>query len=308
MNRKGIVVSIIVGVVIAGSMFSQTSNTPARNEADLLRRMQDMRALDSYSRRQSDKDKRDLDAFNPPVLDKKTKERIKQMRLFDNRDIERYSSFLTGQNTGIVKLFPNFECVAEKVIRIDGDCTNFVPESSDFSFRTVTYTNHLYHDIGYERSGLVSDAFFSQGIFTTLGDVPIEKVDQNTPGVSFLLDFVPETKAETARRRLHAFDQGLTVGGARYSRNAEPDENMTYAMRVIAYKVGNSLPPITDDSTMLEIKFKSLEMDKRDDITVAFRIIRVGNDRGLTIVWKELDRKDAPKIKFASGEILTDFK
>lgn len=301
-------VFIIVGIVLSGGVFAQSNTPNARNEADLVRRMQDMRALESYSRRRSERDKRDTEAFDPPVLDKKTKERIRQMRLFDSRDIERYSKFLAGPNTGIVKLFPYFECVADKVIRVDGDCKSFVPESSDFSFRTVTYTNHLYHDIGYQRSGLVTDAFFSQGMITTLGDLPIETVDQNTTGVSFLLNYVPETRAETARRSLKAFDKGLTVGGARYSRSAEPVENMTYALRVIAYKVGNSLPPITHSSTMLDVKLKSLEMDTRDDIIVVFKIVRVDADRGLTIVWKELDRREAPKIRFAKGETMTDFK
>ena len=65
----------------------------ARNERDLERRMQDMRALDSYSRRQSEKDRREFNAFNPPELDKKTKERIRQMRMFDSRDVERYTAF-----------------------------------------------------------------------------------------------------------------------------------------------------------------------------------------------------------------------
>ena len=315
MKGNHLAVFFIMFAGIPWVIAAQTSNPSAqdrsqnaRNERDLERRMQDMRALDSYSRRQSDKDRRDLEAFNPPELDKKTKERIRQMRMFETRDIERYRAFLAGEKTGIFKLFPAYNCVSANVIKIDGDCANFVPETSDFSFRAVSYTNSLYHDIGFETSGLLTDAFFSQGILTALGDVPIENVDRNTAGLKFLFDVTPESNMTGAKRSRKLFEKGINDGGFRYSTNVEPVENMTFALRMIAYRVANSLPAISGHSTMNELKFKSLDMDKRDDIIIAFRLVRKDQNGGLTIVWKELDRKEAPKIKFDKNEVPYDFK
>jgi hypothetical protein len=53
--------------------------------------------------------------------------------------------------------------------------------------------------------------------------------------------------------------------------------------------------------------FQDLDLEKRVDLIVGLRVIRL-DDGNATIVWKELSRKDAPKLKFAKGEPLGDFK
>ncbi len=57
-----------------------------------------------------------------------------------------------------------------------------------------------------------------------------------------------------------------------------------------------------------ELRFHTLSLDKRADVIIVFRIVRKAEDGTLTIVWKELDRKEAPKIKFPKGEKFADFK
>lgn len=277
-------------------------------EKDLQRRMQDMRALDSYARRRSEKDRRDLESVAPPELDKKAKERVRQMRMLDARDVERYKAFLKDKKTGIFRIFPDFDCVSKTLVKLGGECSGFVPESSDFSFRSVAYTNRLYHDIGFNRTEIVSDSFFSQGILVSLGDVPIEKVDADLAEMKYLVAFKPDVLAAEARRTFQKIDGGFDSDGVHYSSRITPSENTTYLLRNIAYRSSISLPPLSEDSTFTEIKFKSLEVDQRDDIIVAFRIIRKSEDGGLTIVWKELMRKDAPKLKFGKGEAQYDFK
>jgi hypothetical protein len=314
---KSIVILSALIVVVSASLgvHSQTAGTSrqeraanARVENDLERRMQDMRALEDYARRRSEKDRKELESLNPPELDKKAKERIRQMRMLDKEDVEHYRSFLAGEKTGIFRIFPNFDCLSMSLVRIDGECARFVPESSDFSFRAVAYTNRLYHDIGFERDELVTDAFFSQGLIATLGDIPIENVTDATPGLKFLVDLKPDPTAEAAKRNAKLFDKGIDSNGIRYSTAVLPVLSTTYAVRVIAYRLANSVPGVSPNSTLTELKFKSLEMDTRDDIIVAFRVIRVSQDAGLTIVWKELARRDSPKIKFDKGEAMVDFK
>ena len=95
-----------------------------RNEADLERRMSDMRALDPTARRQR---KRELPLTKAPELDRSAKERIMKLRRVDPADLETYSDFLKQEKTGIFKLFPDLDCLTPNLIRIDGGCTDFVP-------------------------------------------------------------------------------------------------------------------------------------------------------------------------------------
>jgi hypothetical protein len=65
---------------------------------------------------------------------------------------------------------------------------------------------------------------------------------------------------------------------------------------------------MSNETTTDEMMFLSLAFDKRLDMIVVFRILGRDEFDGLTIVWKELKRKDAAKIKFGKREVLKDFR
>ena len=223
-------------------------------------------------------------------------------------DLERYRSFLNEPDTGIFKIFPNLGCVSKSVISLAPECSRFVPLSSSFTFRTKHYTDEIYHDIYYTGEKIVSDSFFSQGIFVTIGDEPIERVDLTHQALKYLVSFQPDTNVDSARDHAKALKSGVDANGYRYADHLEPRDNITYAMRMMAYRLGNSLKPVGDDTPMNEMMFHSLAFDKRVDIIVLFRILRRDENAGLTIVWKELSRADAVKLKFAKNEFLRDFR
>lgn len=230
----------------------------ARNAADLEQRMDAMHDLDNKLKTLNKLDSRTND--RTPTLDKKARERMMTLRRIDPRDIAKYADFLTAKKTGIFRLFPDLECVTKNVVRIDGECVNFVPLSSSFSFRDGNYTeDESYHDIGFDRDEIVSRAFFSQGILVPLGDIPIDQITLAHPGLKFLVDFHPAR--DTATARLSA------------------QENSTFALRMIAYKIGNSLPPISDKSTMTELRFLSLALDKRADLISGISHNKKGRER-----------------------------
>lgn len=54
--------------------------------------------------------------------------------------------------------------------------------------------------------------------------------------------------------------------------------------------------------------FLQLVSDKRIDLLVAFRIIREDEDGSVSILWKEISRQNAPTIKFADNEEMTDLQ
>ena len=243
-----------------------------------------------------------------PTIDKETSERIRLARRVDAADYSRYSEFLKAEKTGIFKLFPDYDCVVKNVIRIDGDCKNFVMASSSFSFRNLGYAHPYYSDLVFNQGEILSNAFFSQGIIVSLGDVPIGDVTLSRDGLKFIFDLPPASDPRHARRTAVGFKAGLEDNGFKYSSSVRPAENTTYALRSIAYNVANSLPAVTEMTSLNELRFHTLSLDKRGDVIIVFRIVRKGADGSLTIVWKELDRKEAPKIKFSKGEKFVDFK
>ena len=298
------------GIIVAHALSSSpvTAQATSATERDLMRRMQDVRALEGYARRKSEKDAKEAaEILQPPELSKKAKDRIRQLRIPSGADFEQYHKFLEQKQTGIIKIFPSYDCLSKNVIRLDGDCTKFVPDSSDFSFREMSYVHPLYHDVGFARGELISDAFFAQGIIASLGDIPIADVTIDTPGVDFLASYQTDTTFEAARKTAKTFRTGMG-GNFRYSSHVDALPNTTYAFRIIAYDLANSLPPLSEERTLPELKFLSLSQDKREDLTAVFRIIRIDDLGGLTIVWKELRRVPAPKLRFGKGQALTDFK
>jgi hypothetical protein len=297
--------------------FSAISQTPAprpstsndrirqREEAELQQRMWNMHHLEERLRAAT------AEPRTPPPepkLSTEERQRIFRLRRIDPADIEKYKTLLKQENAGIFKIFPNLGCQSKAVIRIDGECANFVPLSSSFTFRTNNYSDEIYHDILYQNERIVSNSFFSQGVFVMLGDEPLETVDITHPALKYLLSIEPAIDPKSAKERARAFKSGVEENGYKFTDNFTPQENATYAMRMMAYRLENSLRPISNETTTMEMMFHSLAFDKRDDLIVVFRVLRRDENAGLTIVWKELSRSDAGKIKFGKNEPLKDFR
>lgn len=243
-----------------------------------------------------------------PKLSAEDKQRVLKLRKVDPADIEKYKTLLKQEDAGIFKIFPNLGCQSKNVLRIDGECAKFVPLSSSFNFRGNSYGDEVYHDIHFQTERIICNSFFSQGVFVTIGDEPIETLDVSHPALSYLASIQPDTDPKSAKEHARAFRTGVDANGYKFTDSFAPQENATYALRMMAYRLSNSLKPISDETTMTEMMFHSLAFDKRDDVVIVFRILRRDENSGLTIVWRELSRSDAGKIKFGKNEPLKDFR
>ncbi len=244
----------------------------------------------------------------PPPMDKETMDKVRAFRTIKPAELANYAAFLAGEKTGMLRFFPDLDCVTANYVRIDGDCAGFVPNSFAFSFRAKGYTDYYYQDIAFKADTIESTGFFSQGMLVALGDVPIEKVDTTSPGVKYLAESQPDRDPTEAKLTATKLSFGVEMEGFRYGRTVKAAENTTYAVRVVAYRIGNGLNPLSPNTTSLEKRFLSLSYDTRDDLIVAFRIVKLDKTGPVTILWKELARKEAPKIKFPKGEPLQDIK
>ncbi len=239
-----------------------------------------------------------------------TKEELKKLKISlepNKEDLEKYKDFLKNSKTGLFRLFPDFDCEFKGVIRFDGNCANFIPGSWSYSFRTKTYPGQGFFDLRFSNEDLIADGLLAQEILVPLGDVSLEDTTLTSAGMKFLNEFKPEAQSQEMKKQFDRIASVIEAGGFRYAKRVKAVENMTYALRIIAYHPENNIvSPVTEGFNRESGRF--LDDVKRLDMTIAFRIIRKDADGSISILWKELKRQNAPKIIFQKTEKLSDLK
>jgi hypothetical protein len=227
---------------------------------------------------------------------KKASKEQKRRLLPRAEDEARYAQILAAPRTGIFRLLPDSGCEANTlVIKVDENCLNRIPESSFYSFRENEHAQEILSDIRLQNGHLISDGVLSQAILVNLGDIRLETVTTATKGLKFLNEYAPQSASKEAQKQFLQMKNGIEADGYQYKKTAPVVENATYALRVIAYK-GNIL------RTYRGFVFDMLAGDKRIDLTLAFRVVRKDDDGGVTIIWRELARRESPRIKFEKGK------
>lgn len=208
----------------------------------------------------------------------------------ESADLNGYAAFLEQPKTGLIKLFPDLGCEKNaNIIRVDQECLNWIPNSAFFSFREREHTSEILADIRLEKNYLISDGILSQGILVALGDVSLENVTLDTAGINFLINYQPEQNHRNAAKQILQLNKGIESDRFHYQRVLPVVADTTYALRVVAYR-GKVI------QTFRRFIFNLLEGDDRTDLTLVFRIVKKSADGSLNLLWKELQRKNAPKL------------
>src|SRR5215213_511296 len=222
---------------------------------------------------------------------KRTKDQKKRLQP-NAQDLAKYAQFLDQPRTGIFRLMPDIGCTENiNVIKADAVCLNFIPESSYYSFREKEHTIEMLADIRLRNGFLISDGILAQGILVHLDEIELEKVALQSTGLGFLASYLPDTQGAEAQKQYLQMMRGVKVGDYEYKKALPMIENATYALRVIAYK-GSLF------RSFRGYRFDVLFGDKRIDLTIAFRVIRKETDGGVTLLWKEIERREAPRLVF----------
>lgn len=201
----------------------------------------------------------------------------------------RFGQILNSDKTGIFKIFPDYGCEAQNVLRVDNECADFIPGSAFYSIRKKQHTTDVYADLRLSDGFLVSDGFLSQGILVNLGAIALVNVGVNDERLNFIRSFAPDVNASNAARQRKKLDQGVRQNGLIFASSARLIEGDTYVLRVVAYR-GKFF------RTFRGIPYNALGIDKRKDLTVALHVARIDENGSATIVWRELEHKDSPKI------------
>lgn len=208
------------------------------------------------------------------------------------QDLSRYDQFLRQPNTGIFRLMPDLGCTENvNVLRVDPVCLDFIPESSYYSFREREHTIEMLADIRLRNGFFITDGVLAQGILVQLGEIELEKVTIASEGLKYISGFSPEQASPDAQKQYIQMMYGVMAGGYVYKKAVPTLENATYALRVVAYK-GSIF------RSFRGFRFDVLDGDKRADLTIAFRVVRKDPDGAVTLLWKELERREAPRIRF----------
>jgi hypothetical protein len=232
------------------------------------------------------------------------KARLAEMRRPSAEDLARHHEFLKQDHTGIVRIFPDEDCESTFEVRAGGACAFHLWGGSEFSFRS----RDASADIKFNKGQLIGGGFFSQGILSDLGDVPIESVTRDTVALGNIGAFKPAKDVKEAREASEGFRNGVLINGATYSESHPAKVNTTYILRIIAYKNSNQLLSGPRRRERLAPKFFLVQSEPRGDLLVTFRIIRADRDGALTMIWKLLSRKGSPEINFGKKQPLEDIK
>lgn len=227
-----------------------------------------------------------------PLYRKPSKEELKTLapkpELF-----KVFAEFLRQPNTGLTKLIKDTGCAENtKIVVATDNCLKYTMPGagSSYSFRIKNYRISRLADLIFTDNSFQAAGVLLLGIFVNIGDVPLDKIGLQTGGVKFLTDFQPEVDYEKARTIDRQLTDGIRQGNFLYRRGLYAVENTTYVLRSIAYngKYFRAIEGVT---------YNEFGFDNRKDVIVAFRILERDDEGNVTIMWKELQRKDAPAIK-----------
>jgi len=198
-------------------------------------------------------------------------------------DHERFASFLRSPDTGLVRLYPWRRW--RRVISVDdlgdGRSPEFSAHASVYSFSKNRHGSALngFVDprLGWAELKLGDGRFFtgftgeSLGVLVSLGNTPIETVTPDTDGVTGLTNITPPAdylEASSLSRRNRG---GFELDKFSYGSSLPAAQNTTYVLRTTS--------------------------NKRADMLVTFRVVRVGADGDVTILWRKLKSYPKPEWK-----------
>ena len=197
-------------------------------------------------------------------------------------DQQQYSEFLQLPDTGVIRMFPPGR---RRVISVTDLATGRRPGfgnyASLYSFSKQKHGNGLHGFVdprlGWAELRLWNGRFItgvtgeSLGVLVALGDVPLEAVTPETYGVTGLTNIMPPAdyfEAATLSRRNRA---GFALERFRYGSSLPVAENMTYVLRSTS--------------------------NKRADVLVGFRVIRLDENGSVTLIWRKLKVYPKPAWK-----------
>lgn len=169
-----------------------------------------------------------------------------------------------------------------------------------FSFRSGRYARMVNADLGVSQGWLFGYGYFTQTILTDLGDVSLEEIGLERPDLKFVSAFAPATTVDGTSAQRIELENGVSSGGREFFHAVKAIKNHTYVLRSIAYR-GELVTVLNVDGR--KTRFDRLKGQKREDVTIAFRIVDIGADGAIRVLWRRLAVKESPKLDMPVTEV-----
>src|SRR5688572_6634639 len=151
----------------------------------------------------------------------------KKILVPSEEDRTTYAEFLKQPDTGLIRLMPRE--VYDHVLAVRGG-------GAYYSFSNLTHDYGRGSDIALEQGFLsVGFAGANYGMLINLGDIPLEQVNAEVPGVGFLTAYSAVKEEPQARIEQRRFSYGTTIDDIPFSNRQRAQVNTTYAVRSIDY-------------------------------------------------------------------------
>lgn len=271
---------------------SDTVREPTQQEIQTLQ----MRKITDAQNAELDNSLRNIKLIPQEVhnLYRKSKKEEKEILQPDQENLVKYSNFLRQRKTGITKLIASSECAENSNVVIASEkCLKYsMPGAgASYSFRINDYRIKRLADLTFVDGKFSAFGLLTQAIFVEIGDISLDAVDPNTDPIKFLTDFQPLSDfSHFKETHQQLVTTGIKHNNFVFKREITPQINKTYAFRSIAYN-GESLRSFEGES------YNEFSFDQRKDVIIIFQVIEIEPNQSITFIWKELSRKNSPKLK-----------
>jgi hypothetical protein len=193
------------------------------------------------------------------------------------QDMVRFGKSLKAPDTGLFRLLPKgkFEYSPQLVSANDPKQLSTLPVTGGGAAYSFTWRRHELSE--WSEIGLQDGKLFSGfaggvlGFMANLGDVPLEGISLETPGVADLQALGRPTSRSEAIQQSQRNSQGFPAGSFTYYSVLPAVPGSTYVLRSVA--------------------------EGRGDVLIAFRLCRQDEDGSLIVLWKLLNKASAPFLK-----------
>ena len=200
---------------------------------------------------------------------------------------------LSNNNSGVVKMVADEGCEAKFFVTVaTPHCEKYsMPGAgSAYSFRKASHWLRHLSDLNFDGKKLIAaPGDFINGILVNVGDVPLDRIT-GTPEYATVAGFEPVSDSKKAAAFSALLKKGIRDGRILYASALPVMNNTTFLMRSIAYRSEFY-------RTVEGVEYDEMGFDTRKDVIVAFRVIGYEPDQSVTIAWKEIFRRDSPRIK-----------
>ncbi len=194
----------------------------------------------------------------------------KQILAPSETDRAGFVEFLQQADTGLIRLMPR-ELYDSETYKQNKKTITMRGGGAYYSFSRHTHEYGYGSDIELDHNFLsVGFAGADYGMLVKAGDIPLEEITVEHPGLRFLLEYTVPSAETPARKEARKFGEGTLVDGIRYQRRLPVEMNTTYLLRSINYGAS--------------------------DVLVALRVVRKDTDGSVIIAWKLLKKYSAPEL------------